>query len=137
MFGLGSLVSKLAGGFLDKMGLGFLTPMISAAIDFSTGNYAALIGDVVNLVGTFTNSSFLNSAALKPVLGFFQTAAGSGGGCFSLSSSLSQGISALASSFAAQGNSKISDMLGIVSDFTSTSNALQSARAGAQSCYPG
>ena len=72
MFGLGSIISKLAGPLLDKMGLGFITPLISAAINFSTGNYAALIGDVTNLVGSFSGSSFLSKAANKPTLGLFQ-----------------------------------------------------------------
>lgn len=130
MFGLGSIVSSLAGGILDKIGLGFLTPIISAAIDFASGNYAALIGDVVNLVGTFTNSSFLQSAAMKPVLGLFQGA--TGGGCFGNISSLSQGITALENSPLLQGNSKVSGMLGLVNDFIGASSMIQAARAGAQ-----
>lgn len=73
MFGLGKLVSSLTGGLLDKIGLGFLSPFVSMAVNFFSGNYLALIGDVTNLVGTFSNSSFLkNLSQLNPLGSFDQ-----------------------------------------------------------------
>lgn len=80
MFGLG----KLVGGILDSIGLGKLAPFIAIGIDFFTGNYAALVGDVTDLVARFTDLSFLDKIAQFAPLGDFAT-----GGCFGLDSALS------------------------------------------------
>lgn len=80
MFGLG----KLVGGILDSIGLGKLAPFIAIGIDFFTGNYAALVGDVTDLVSRFTDLSFLDKIAQFAPLGEFGT-----GGCFGLDSVLS------------------------------------------------
>lgn len=131
MFGLGSIVSKLAGPLLDKIGLGFITPLISAAINFSTGNYAALIGDVANLVGSFSNSSFLSKAANKPTLGIFQN--NQQNGCFNSGNKLSLGkILGLSNNPLLKNFGKITGMLNIVSDFLGSFNAIQTSRAEAQ-----
>lgn len=130
MFGLGSIVSKLAGPLLDKIGLGFITPLISAAVNFASGNYAALIGDVTNLVGSFSNSSFLGKAASKPTLGLFQN---NQGGCFSNKSKLSLGnILGLRNNPLLKGFGKITGMLNVVGDFLGAFNAIQTSRAEAQ-----
>lgn len=128
MFGLGSIVSKLAGPLLDKIGLGFVTPLISAAINFSTGNYAALIGDVTNLVSSFSNSSFLSKAANKPTLGLFQNN-NQQSGCFDLGKKLSLGnILGLKNNPLLQGFTKITGMLSTVGEFLGASSSIQSAR---------
>jgi len=131
MFGLGSIVSKLAGPILDKIGLGFITPLISAAVNFASGNYAAMIGDVVNLVGKFSDSSFLNNVASKPTLGAFQNKQG---GCFNNSGSkLSLGnILGLKNNPLLKGFGKITGMLNVVGDFLGAFNAIQTSRAEAQ-----
>lgn len=137
MFGLGSIVSKLAGPLLDKIGLGFITPLISAAVNFSTGNYAALIGDVTNLVGSFSNSSFLGKAANKPTLGVFQNNQQQNG-CFSGGNKLSLGnILGLSNSPLLKGFGKITQMLNVVSDFLGAFSAIQTSRAEAQSSWRG
>jgi hypothetical protein len=131
MFGLGSIVSKLAGPLLDKMGLGFIKPLVSAAVNFATGNYAALIGDVTNLVSSFSNSSFLSKAANKPTLGAFQN--NQPGGCFSGESKLSLGnILGLKNNPLLKGFGKITGMLGVVGDFLGALNAVQTSRSEAQ-----
>lgn len=78
MFGLGKLISGLTGGLLDRIGLGFLSPFISGAVNFFSGNYLALIGDITSLVSRFGSSSFLqNLSLLNPLGGFSQ-----GSSCF-------------------------------------------------------
>lgn len=67
MFGIGSLV----GGLLDKIGLGDLAPFVSMGINFFTGNWAGLVGDVANLVAKFTDSEFLDRVAQFAPLGGF------------------------------------------------------------------
>lgn len=135
MFGLGSIVSKLAGPLLDKMGLGFITPLVSAVVNFSTGNYAALIGDVANLVGSFSNSSFLGKAASKPTLGLFQN---NQSGCFNTGSKLSLGnILGLSNNPLLKGFGKINGMLGVVGDFLGAFNSIQTSRAEAQYNFRG
>lgn len=67
MFGIGNLV----GGLLDKIGLGELAPFVSMGINFFTGNWAGLVGDVANLVSRFTDSSFLDRVAQFAPLGGF------------------------------------------------------------------
>lgn len=137
MFGLGSIVSKLAGPLLDKIGLGFIKPLVSAAVNFATGNYAALIGDVANLVGSFSNSSFLSKAANKPTLGVFQNNQRQGG-CFDSGNKLSLGnILGLKNNPLLKGFGKITGMLSVVSDFLGAFNSIQNSRAEAQHSYRG
>lgn len=126
MFGLGSIVSKLAGPFLDKIGLGFIKPLVSAAVNLATGNYAALIGDVTNLVSSFSDSSFLSKAANKPTLGIFQNGQ-NGGNKLSLGNILGLKNNPLLKSFG-----KITEMFKVVGDFLGAFNAIQNSRAEAQ-----
>ena len=67
MFG----IDKLIGGVLDKIGLGDLAPFVSLGINFFTGNWVGLIGDVTNLVAKFTDSKFLDKVAKFAPLGNF------------------------------------------------------------------
>lgn len=67
MFGIGNLVGEL----LDKIGLGELAPFVSMGINFFTGNWAGLVGDITNLVAKFTDSKFLDRVAQFAPLGGF------------------------------------------------------------------
>lgn len=127
MFGLGSIVSKLAGPLLDKIGLGFITPLISMAVNFASGNYAAMIGDVVNLVGKFTDSSFLNNVASKPPLGVFQNSQGNSGSKLSLGN-----LIGMSNNPFLKGLSKVMGMVNTVIDYKNNSISIQNSRSQAQ-----
>lgn len=126
MFGLGSIISKLAGPLLDKIGLGFITPLVSMAVNFASGNYAAMIGDVVNLVGKFSDSSFLNNVASKPTLGVFGNSQG-GGGKLSLGN-----ILGLSNNPLLKGFGKALNMFSTVSDYLGAATSIQNSRSEAQ-----
>lgn len=68
MFGF---VSKLAGGFLDKLGLSFLKPIVSFGLNALTGNYVGMIGDIKDMYSQFKDSGFLNKAAKHQPVGDF------------------------------------------------------------------
>ena len=123
MLGLGKLVSGLTGGLLDKIGLGFLTPFVSMAVNFFSGNYLALIGDVTNLVGQFTDSSFLkNLSQFQPLGAFAQS-----GGCFGSLPSFSN-LDSLRDTAQMLGLDKADRMFDLVEDFSSTFNVIQQNR---------
>lgn len=126
MFGLGKIFSGIAGGFLDKIGLGFLKPFVSLAVNFFSGNYLALIGDITNLVGRFSNSSFLkNLSRLNPLGGF-----GSGSNCFG--NIISGGrFNLLRTTAQILGLNKADRMLSVVSDFRSSLNLINQNRENA------
>lgn len=122
MFGLGKLVSGLAGGLLDKIGLGFLSPLVSMAVNFFSGNYLALIGDVTNLVSQFSDSSFLKNLSKLQPLGDFAR-----GGCFGSMLSLDN-LDALRGTAQLLGLDKADRMLSVVEDFSSSFNLIQQNR---------
>lgn len=125
MFGLGKLVSGLTGGLLDKIGLGFLSPFVSMAVNFFSGNYLALIGDVTNLVAQFTDSSFLNNLAKLQPLGDFAN-----GGCFGNLLSFDK-LDLFKSAAQMLGLNKVSAMLDVVEEFNSSFNLIQQNREAA------
>jgi hypothetical protein len=71
MFGIGSIVGKLAGGLLDKVGLGSLTPFVKTAIDAFTGNWLGVAKDVFDMVSSFKGNG-LDGASKQPPLGGFE-----------------------------------------------------------------
>ena len=126
MFGLGKVFSGLAGGLLDKIGLGFLKPFVSLAVNFFSGNYLALIGDVTSLVGQFSNSSFLKNLSQLNPLGSF----GQGSNCFG--SLLSGGrFNLLQNTAQLLGLNKADKMLSVVNDFRSSLNLINQNRENA------
>lgn len=126
MFGLGKIFSGLTGGLLDKIGLGFLKPFVSLAVDFFSGDYLSLIGDVTSLVGKFSNSSFLKNLSQLNPLGSF----GQGSNCFG--SLLSGGrFSFLQSTAQLLGLNKADKMLSVVNEFRSSLDLINQNRENA------
>lgn len=126
MFGLGKIFSGIAGGFLDKIGLGFLKPFVSLAVNFFSGNYLALIGDITNLVGQFSNSSFLKNLSNLNPLGQF----GSGSNCFGNLIS-GERFNLLKTTAQILGLNKADRMLNLVDDFRSSFSLVQQNRENA------
>lgn len=71
MFGIGNLFGSMAGGFLDKLGLGKITPFVKMGLNAITGNWMGVAKDVFGLVSNF-KGDFLNKASSQPPLGNFQ-----------------------------------------------------------------
>lgn len=71
MFGIGKLIGSVAGGLLDKIGLGKLAPFVQLGINALTGNWLGVAQDVFGLVSNF-KGNFLNNASTRPPLGGFE-----------------------------------------------------------------
>lgn len=127
MFGLGKIASGLTGGLLDKIGLGFLSPFVSLAVNFFSGNYLALIGDVTNLVGSFSDSSFLQNLSRLNPLGAFEQGAGAFSGIFSPGNQ----FDLLKTTAQTLGLDKASQMLNLVEEFRSSADLIQQSRENA------
>ena len=127
MFGLGKLVSGLTGGLLDKIGLGFLKPFVSIAVDLFTGDYASLIGDVTNLVAQFTGMDFLENLSKLNPLGAF-----GGGGDFLGNLLSGEGLSSLKDLAHSVGFTGADKLFNIVEDFNSATSLLSQNRSAAQ-----
>lgn len=123
MFGLGKLVSGITGGLLDKIGLGFLSPFVSMAVNFFSGNYMALIGDIANVVGQFTNSSFLQNLSQFQPLGMF----GQGGGCFGSLPNFTN-LDNLRGTAQMLGLDSAARMFDVIEDYTGAFNVIQQSR---------
>jgi hypothetical protein len=126
MFGIG----KLFGGFLNKIGLGFLSPFVSLAVNFFSGNYLALIGDISNLVGKFSKSSFLKNMSLLNPLGNFSQKTSVLGNLFS-----GNKLGILRNSAQFLGLNKAENMLAVVAEFRSSYNLVQQNRENAHYYY--
>lgn len=126
MFGIG----KLFGGFLSKIGLGFLSPFVSLAVNFFSGNYLALIGDISNLVGKFSKSSFLKNMSLLNPLGNFSQKTSVLGNLFS-----GNKLGILRNSAQFLGLNKAENMLAVVAEFRSSYNLVQQNRENAHYYY--
>lgn len=70
MFGIGKLLGSVAGGLLDKIGLGKIAPFVQMGLNALTGNWLGVAKDVFNLVSSFKGNP-LDQAASKPPLGGF------------------------------------------------------------------
>ena len=71
MFGIGSILGKVAGGLLDKIGLGKIAPFVKMGLNALTGNWLGVAQDVFGLVSSFKGNS-LDSASKNPPLGGFE-----------------------------------------------------------------
>jgi hypothetical protein len=71
MFGIGKLLGSVAGGLLDKIGLGKIAPFVQLGINALTGNWLGVAQDVFGLVSSF-KGNFLNNASTRPPLGGFE-----------------------------------------------------------------
>jgi len=71
MFGIGKLLGNVAGGLLDKIGLGSIAPFVKMGLNAMTGNWLGVAQDVFGLVSNF-KGNFQNSASKLPPLGGFE-----------------------------------------------------------------
>ena len=72
MFGIGKLLGSVAGGLLDKIGLGKIAPFVKLGLNALTGNWLGVAQDVFGLVSSFKSNNFLNNASTRPPLGGFE-----------------------------------------------------------------
>lgn len=70
MFGIGKLLGNVAGGLLDKIGLGKIAPFVKMGLNALTGNWLGVAQDVFGLVSKF-KGNFQNNASKFPPLGGF------------------------------------------------------------------
>ena len=132
MFGIGKLFSKLTGGLLDQIGLGFLKPFVAVAFDYFTGDYASLIGDLKGVVGQFVDLSFLDNLDKLQPLGDFAM------GGFSFDKLLSgEGLNFLQDTSELLGLDKVTDMLNLVGEFNDSVNIINQGRQTAQYSFLG
>ncbi len=71
MFGIGKLLGNVAGGLLDKIGLGSIAPFVKMGLNAMTGNWLGVAQDVFSLVSNF-KGNFQNNASQLPPLGGFE-----------------------------------------------------------------
>lgn len=71
MFGIGKLLGNVAGGLLDKIGLGKIAPFVKLGLNALTGNWLGVAQDVFSLVSNF-KGNFQNNASKLPPLGGFE-----------------------------------------------------------------
>jgi len=71
MFGIGKLLGNVAGGLLDKIGLGKIAPFVKLGLNALTGNWLGVAQDVFGLVSNF-KGNFQNNASKLPPLGGFE-----------------------------------------------------------------
>ena len=71
MFGIGSILGKVAGGLLDKIGLGKIAPFVKMGLNAMTGNWLGVAQDVFGLVSNF-KGNFQDGASKQPPLGGFE-----------------------------------------------------------------
>lgn len=70
MFGIGKLLGNVAGGLLDKVGLGKIAPFVKMGLNAMTGNWLGVAQDVFGLVSNFKNNFANNTSKLPPLGGF-------------------------------------------------------------------
>lgn len=105
MFGIGKILGSVAGGLLDKIGLGKIAPFVKMGLNAMTGNWLGVAQDVFGMVSKFKGGS-VEKADPKPPLGGFSEAPTQGksslsenriSGLFKGLSNLFKGIKALLS----------------------------------------
>jgi len=69
--GIGKVLGKVAGGLLDKIGLGGIAPFVKMGLNALTGNWLGVAQDVFGLVSNF-KGNFQNNASKLPPLGGFE-----------------------------------------------------------------
>lgn len=129
MFGF---VGKLVGSVLSKVGLDFLAPIVSMGINFLTGNYAGMIGDIQNLVGKFSNFSFLDRVSKNPPLGTFGQNRNND---FVTGRLLNSDFSSWRNQTRENNLSQADAALNVVYDYLSASSRIQTARVNIQFNY--
>jgi len=70
MFGIGSILGKVAGGLLDKIGLGKIAPFVKMGLNAMTGNWLGVAKDVFGLVNSFKGNGLDGASKLPPLGGF-------------------------------------------------------------------
>lgn len=70
MFGIGKLLGNVAGGLLDKIGLGSIAPFVKMGLNAMTGNWLGVAQDVFGLVSNFKGNFQQNASKLPPLGGF-------------------------------------------------------------------
>jgi hypothetical protein len=70
MFGIGKLLGNVAGGLLDKIGLGGIAPFVKMGLNALTGNWLGVAQDVFGLVSNFKGNFQQNASKLPPLGGF-------------------------------------------------------------------
>ncbi len=70
MFGIGKILGSVAGGLLDKIGLGKIAPFVKLGLNALTGNWLGVAQDVFGMVSNF-KGNFMGKAASQPPLGGF------------------------------------------------------------------
>lgn len=129
MFGF---VGKLVGSVLSKVGLDFLAPIVSMGINFLTGNYAGMIGDIQNLVSKFSNFSFLDKVGKNPPLGTFGQNRNND---FVTSRLLNSDFGGWRNQTRENNLNRADAALDVVYDYLSASSRIQSARVNIQFNY--
>ena len=129
MFGF---AGKLVGGVLDKIGLGFISPLVSMGINFMSGNYLGMIGDLQNLVSKFSNFSFLDKVSKFPPLGVFN---GNNSNNSIMGRLLNTDFGGLRNFAQSNNLTKANAAFDILGEFAGASNRLQSVRVTSQYNY--
>lgn len=123
MFGIGKILGSVAGGLLDKIGLGKIAPFVKLGLNALTGNWLGVAKDVFGLVSNF-KGNFLGKAANKPPLGGFeQLLAGRPSLNQNRISGLFKGLSNLFNAFKSLGNN--GGLMGSLGKIFSAFNVLQ------------
>ena len=68
---ISSLIKPILDPVLDSIGLGALKPLVNAAFDFATGNYMGLIGDLGQMINSFSGQGLNNVAQQPPIADAF------------------------------------------------------------------
>jgi hypothetical protein len=129
MFGF---VGKLVGSVLSKVGLDFLAPIVSMGINFLSGNYLGMIGDIKNMVSQFSNFSFLDKVSKNPPLGQFGANRSND---FVTSRLLNSDFGSWRSQSQRNDLMRANQALDVVYDYLNQSSRIQSARTNIQFNY--